>query len=180
MQKIMASLVGLGASLGGLLNTMFRLSGALSAVLLVCIAILVVGQIVARTMGMMIPSSDDLAAFCMAGSVFLGLAYTLEQGGHIRVELLLDRLPARIRKGTEIIAEFVMLLLVSHISWYSVNLVVKSILIHDVTNGVLPIPLCIPQSTMVVGTILLWLAIAKRIVKFFKKDGSNTHNKTLT
>ena len=56
------------------------------------ITLVILVQIVSRWMGYIVPSTDDLSGFFLAASSFLGLAYTLKKGGHIRVSLVIQRL----------------------------------------------------------------------------------------
>lgn len=153
-----------------LLETVFTISGVVSAALLVGIAVLVAAQIVARALGMMVPSADDLASYCMAGSVFMGLAYTYRSNGHISVDIVTRRLPFLLRRRLEVIAGLVMLALVGHLVWFSTKFVIVSFSIGDVSPGVLAIPLWIPQCTMVLGSGCLWLAIAERLFKRAPSD----------
>lgn len=74
------------------LDGLYRLCGWLAAFFLVAIAVLILLQVGGRMVGVLIPSADDLAGFAMAASSFLGLAYALRAGGHIRVSLILQRL----------------------------------------------------------------------------------------
>ena len=48
-----------------------------------------------RPLGLNIPAGDDLVAWCMAATAFLGLAHTFRHGEMIRVGLLIDRLEGR-------------------------------------------------------------------------------------
>jgi TRAP-type C4-dicarboxylate transport system permease small subunit len=45
----------------------------------------------------------EISSWLLVGFVFLGMAYTLQTGGHVRVELLTDRLSKRARAGLELI-----------------------------------------------------------------------------
>ncbi len=61
-----------------------------------------IAQVFGRFFGVLIPSADDFARLCMAASSFLALAYTMRQGVHIRVNLLIDRLPPGPARAVEI------------------------------------------------------------------------------
>ncbi|REC51804.1 TRAP transporter small permease, partial [Rhodosalinus sediminis] len=76
----------------------------LAAVTFGLIAVLVLLQIAGRLIdraarlvdlpppGLTIPSLAEFGAFLFAGAVFLGLAGTLQAGGHVRVKLLIQTL----------------------------------------------------------------------------------------
>ncbi|MBM3409474.1 MAG: TRAP transporter small permease subunit, partial [Betaproteobacteria bacterium] len=73
------------------LDSLYRLSGLLSAFFLLMIAVLVTAQIVGRLFDVLVPSADDFARLSMAASSFLGLAWALRRGAHIRVALLVEK-----------------------------------------------------------------------------------------
>jgi TRAP-type C4-dicarboxylate transport system permease small subunit len=89
-----------------MLDRIYTLSGALSGALILGITLIIMAQIVGRWFGIVIPSTDDFSGFMLAASSFLGLAYTLKTGGHIRVSLIIQRLPARYRKLQEFFVQF--------------------------------------------------------------------------
>ena len=78
------------------LDWLYRASGIAAGFFLVMIAVLVTAQIVGRLLGIQVPAADDFARLAMAASAFLGLAFTQRTGGHIRVTLVIDQLPARL------------------------------------------------------------------------------------
>ncbi|XOT96301.1 TRAP transporter small permease, partial [Alcaligenes pakistanensis] len=77
------------------LERMARVCGALAALFLCLIGVVVTAQIVARLFSMQIPASDDFAGWFMAASIFLALPYAMLRGDHIRVSLLLQVIPER-------------------------------------------------------------------------------------
>ena len=62
-------------------------SGVLSGASLVSMTLLILAQIVARSLDLVIPSSEDFAGWLLSATIFFGLAYTFQQGGHIRVTM---------------------------------------------------------------------------------------------
>jgi len=74
------------------LDGLYAFSGALAGFFIVAITLVILVQIVSRWMGYIVPSTDDLSGFFLAASSFLGLAYTLKKGGHIRVSLVIQQL----------------------------------------------------------------------------------------
>ena len=76
-----------------ILNGCYTACGVVSGLALVGIVAFVLIQIVARPLGLVVSWSAEFAGYAMAASSFMGLAYTLNTGGHIRVNLLADRLP---------------------------------------------------------------------------------------
>ena len=75
---------------------LFNFCGALAALSLLGIAVLILSQIGLRLMGSQIPSADDFAAWGLSASIFLALPATLIRGDHIRVTSLRQLMPERL------------------------------------------------------------------------------------
>ncbi|MEE8189251.1 MAG: TRAP transporter small permease subunit, partial [Kiloniellales bacterium] len=98
----------------GFLNLLYRGSGALAAMFLAAICGIVLLQVGANLIdklvgwfggeppGLLVPSYAEFTGFFLASASFLALAYTLREGGHIRVSLLIQHLSGRRRRAIEI------------------------------------------------------------------------------
>ncbi|MGD9846008.1 MAG: TRAP transporter small permease, partial [Variibacter sp.] len=129
------------------LNKLYAAGAILAAICMVLIALLTLAQILGRLLGVLVLDAGDFAGYAMAGSIFFALAHTLRTGGHIRVNLLLIRLPARIRHFIEIWCLGVAIVLSGMFAVFSAKMVVDSYTFNDVSTGMVPIPLWIPQLT---------------------------------
>jgi TRAP-type C4-dicarboxylate transport system permease small subunit len=139
------------------LDRLFVGSGMLAAVFLAGICVLVVAQVVGRLFGVLVPSADEFAGYCLAASSFLALGYALRSNSHIRVTLVLTRLPGA-RRVLEIVCAFGGLAISGYLTYYTLEMIWFSFSFGDVTQGLVPIPLWIPQSGMAVGVMVLTLA----------------------
>lgn len=152
------------------LDSFYRLGGYLSALQLVLIMLMVVLQVLGRlldklllmaglnALGLQVPGLAELAGFLLLGATFTGLAYTFTVGGHIRVDLVHRALPGGARRGLDMLVTAVALAITGYAAWYSGWLAYDSFDFGDVSIGMVPVPLWIPQAVMVAG--LVWLAIA--------------------
>ncbi len=140
-------------------------AGAVAAgVLLVAVGVLTLVPIGARLLGLPAHSWDEVATYCMAGSAFLGLAATWRAGVHVRMELLVTRVPGMAGRLLQMLALAITLLACAYFAWYATRFAWLSYAMNDVSQGLLPIPLWIPQLSMVVGLLLLCLAVAESLV----------------
>lgn len=160
-----------------LLHGLYRLSGWLSAISLMAICALILAQIAARSLGTMVPDSDEFAAWAMAASGFFGLPYALHTGAHIRVTSALRFLPDGLKRGTELTANLIGLAIAAYFAWHASLYVFESWQFNEVSPGLLALPLWVPQSSMVIGTVLLALAFAERLAcvltgRDFETDGA--------
>lgn len=152
------------------LDGLYSLSGALAALSLVVILLLVLVQVVFNTIdrvlqlttgapvGLLIPSYAAFAGYFLVGATFFALAPTFNGGAHIRVTLALHWLPAGLRRGFEIWATAVATSLSAYFAWYAANLTWESWRFGDTATGLIPIPLWLPQTAMTTGAIVLSIA----------------------
>jgi TRAP-type C4-dicarboxylate transport system permease small subunit len=143
-----------------LLDAIYLGSGALAGVFLILIAILSLMQIVGRLLGFAAHSFDEFAGYCMAASSFLGLAHTFRRNEHIRVSLLVDKLKGKARRGAEILCLAATLSLLLFFTCYAIEMTWFSFRFNDVSQGLVPVSLWIPQSGMALGLALMTLALA--------------------
>jgi TRAP-type C4-dicarboxylate transport system permease small subunit len=96
----------------------------------------------------------------MAASFFLGLAWTMRCGEHIRVNLLLQNMRRGPRRALEIVCLAVSLFLCGYFAWYAIDMTWTSYQLNDVSQGLVAVPLWIPQSGMALGLVVLVVALA--------------------
>lgn len=143
---------------------LYRAAGILAAVALLGIAALILAQITARLMGGQIKSSDDFAGWMLAASLFLALPMTLNAGEHIRVTVVAENLPDRARLALDTLVTAIGAAGVLWAAWQVLKYVKESWQYHDVSQGLIAVPLWIPQLSMAVGMVLLALALVERLI----------------
>jgi TRAP-type C4-dicarboxylate transport system permease small subunit len=150
------------------LDFLYTACGVLAAIALAGIAVLILAQIVGRFFGLLVPSANEIAGFLMAASSFLALGYAFKAGSHIRVTMLLSRLPARRRRVADIGCLLVASWLAGYFAWYTLALIRDSIRYHEVADGLVPIPLAIPQGAMLAGLLVLTIAIVDELISVLR------------
>lgn len=146
------------------LHWLYRASGLLAALSLVLICGLILAQVVARNMGTTLRDAEEFAAWAMAAAGFFGLPYALHQGSHIRVQVALRFFPERAQHVLEIIATLVGLAIAAYLAWYCIAFVYESYTFNEVSQGLVPVPMWLPQLPMPIGATLLVLAFIERLV----------------
>lgn len=106
---------------------------------------------------------SEMASYLLVGATFLGLAYTFVHHAHIRVTLLITRLPSTLRVWFEVFGLVVAIMLSLLLCYELTALVQESITYNDVSSGFLSIPLWIPQTVLVTGVALLCLALIEAL-----------------
>jgi len=146
------------------LDSLYRLSALLSAFFLLMIAVLVTAQIVGRLFDVLVPSADDFARLSMAASSFLGLAWALRRGAHIRVALLVEKFAPPRRRIAELLCLAVGTALTGYFAWYAIDMVIDGVRFPEYTIGLIPIPKWIPQIAMATGAVILFIAFLDDLV----------------
>lgn len=150
-----------------LLNRIYDLCGMIAGGLILCICLLISAQIFLNAFGRFapgvlpstIPSYADFSGFMLAGATFLAMAHTLRRGDHIRVNLIVCRLPQKVQFIAEVFVLVVATGLIGYGTYFMGALVAESLHYGDVSNGIVPVPLWLPQSVTAFGTGLLLVAV---------------------
>jgi TRAP-type C4-dicarboxylate transport system permease small subunit len=146
------------------LDGLYRFAGYLAGLFLIAIFLLMMALSLGREVGINIPAGDDFASWCMAAMAFLGLAHTFRSGEMIRVGLLIDWLRGRTRRVFEILSLTLGLAFVGFFAWHAVRLTYDSWRFNDVAQGVLAVPLWIPQLGYSTGLVILFVAFVDEFV----------------
>ena len=141
------------------LDSLYLLSGVAGAAALLAIGGLILVQVVLRQTGFVLPGGDDLTAFAMAACAMLPLAYAFRHGAHIRVDLLIGRLSGRARMAMEAVALTLAAAMALLFAWASVDLVSDSVAFEEVAQGMLAVPMWMPQSFMAAGAVVFAIAL---------------------
>ncbi len=146
------------------LDGLYIASGVLAGIALVGVFILVLYQIACRSLGYSTTSVDELAAYAYVATTFLGLAASQRARSHIRVSLLIDNLKGPVRKAAEIVAGVASVVLAGWLACQLFFFVLDSWQYHEVSQGVIPMQLWIPQSAMFVGAAMFLVALVDNLV----------------
>lgn len=165
-----------GPPLRILLEKFYLLCGVLAGVFIVGITALVMVQVAANAIdrvaqmitgtaiGLMVPSYAEFTGFFLVGASFLALPYAFHHGAHIRVGLVLGRLSAGPTRVMNLVCLLVALGLTSFAAWYAVQLMLESLEFGDMSSGLVPVPLWVPQAGMALGLIGLAIAVLDDLI----------------
>lgn len=162
------------------LNTLYLASGWLAAACIAAICAIVVIQVGLNlidristlvrgtAVGLTIPSYADFTGFFLAAASFMALAHTFRQGGHIRVIILISRLPSRLARFIEFWCVGAAAAVSCYFTWYTGLLVKESYTYHDLSPGMIAVPLWIPQAAMLLGLVILSIALIDEIFRLLR------------
>ena len=158
------------------LDGLYLASGWLGAFFIAAICTLVVAQVclnlidrisgmlTGTAIGLTIPSYADFTGFFLAAASFLALAHTIRQGAHIRVTLFISHLPAGVARLIEYWCVATAAAIAVYFSYYTAILVWESYQFHDLSSGMIAVPLWIPQTAMFTGLAILSIALIDEFI----------------
>ncbi len=154
------------------LDRIYLAAGSLSAICILAICLLVTMQVifnlVTKLLGTQfaftIPSYADFAGFLLAAASFLALSYTLKHDGHIRVTLFRDMIKGMPGRIVEIFTLVMCAAAAAFMTYAVFGHLMESIEYGDVSTGIVPIALWIPQSTLLLGLGLFTLALVDNAI----------------
>ena len=141
------------------LDSLYSLSGALAALSLAGICALMLAQALGREFGLLIRGADDITSWLCAASAFFALGYTFRHGELVRVGLWIDMLKGRARWGAEVAALTITALFVGYMAWAVSKFVYESWKFNEVAQGLIKLPIWIPQMSFVLGVLIFLVAV---------------------
>jgi TRAP-type C4-dicarboxylate transport system permease small subunit len=146
------------------LDRLYAASGALAAVCLASIAAVMLAQAGMREFGFLLRGADDIVAWLCAACAFLALGHTFRRGELVRIGLVADRLPPRVRRPVALGALGVSLAFVGYMLYAVARFVYESWKFNEVAQGLIAIPIWIPQMSFVMGALILFVAMVDEFV----------------
>ena len=141
------------------LDRLYTLSGALAAICLAAVCLVMLAQSLGREVGVLVRGADDITSWLTAASAFLALGHTFRHGELVRVGLWIERLQPAARRRAELAALSVTLIFVGAMLWAVAKFVFESWKFNEVAQGLIKIPIWIPQLAFVVGVLILFVAV---------------------
>jgi len=112
--------------------------------------------------------TEEISGYLVIAIVFLGLADTYRARRHIRVDLVLIRLPQKVRSVLETSGHLFSLVFVLLFIWYTYQTALTSYQVGRVSFGIWQVPLYVPQLLIPIGLLTLAIQIIAHIIKKFQ------------
>ncbi|HEX2216838.1 MAG TPA: TRAP transporter small permease subunit [Xanthobacteraceae bacterium] len=158
------------------LDGLYRGALWLAALCLLAIALLVGVQLAGRLLdgllkllglapyGLVILSLAEFAGFLLAAASFFALAATLKAGAHIRITLVLGMLSEGPRRWAEAAALAFAAVVSAYMTWQIGEFAFVSWRFNELSPGLIPVQLWIPQAAMTAGALVLTIALIDELV----------------
>lgn len=111
--------------------------------------------------------ADEFGGYLLVAVSYIGLAYTINTGGHVRLTSLIDRLPRRVSKRLRLLTLLMLLAFIVILIQASIKYVSFSFDIGQHSSSWLQVPLQIPQLALPLGFLLSGIVVVGNIFKLF-------------
>ncbi len=129
---------------------------SLSAILFVALVVLIMVEIIGRSFfDYSTMLADEYSGYFYLAAIFLGLAYTFNREGHIRISIVTSRLSSSIKRWVDIFAGTMALLILLFALYYSWGFMMESHEMEMLSEA----PLYLTQIPLVVGLALFAFAL---------------------
>lgn len=144
----------------------------LLAVLLVLAVLLNFANVVGRHgFNRAILGADEVQIYMMIWMTFLGAAVVTWRHQHLRMDMLLNALPAALQTVVRVVEAVVLVALSGLVVWQSGSYAQKMFMLGERSTAA-EVPMWIPHTAVVAGFILVLLIALLRAVQLFRRGGA--------
>jgi TRAP-type C4-dicarboxylate transport system permease small subunit len=142
----------------------------LTGTMLIACVVFVLADIVLRQLGASFGGTDEISGYVMAIAAAWGMAFTLLELGHVRIDLLRSRVATRGRVLFDLFSMLVLAATVTLIGFQCWPVVAKSLANESRANTTLETPLWIVQVPWFAGWVwfafMAWLTLVAAVALF--------------
>ncbi len=146
------------------LDRLYVASGAIGATFILLICVLMIAQSVLREFGVRTGAVNDVVSWFCAAASFFAMAHAFKHGDFVRVTLVLDKVSAGTRRVLEITCLSIGVVAVAYLAFWANKFTYDSYVFNEMAQGLLPIPIWIPQLSFALGSLLLLVAVVDELV----------------
>ena len=139
-----------------------RGSGAVAKLTVLAMCLLITADVILRgAFNESLIWVPEVVGYLMVALIFLSLADAMLAGSHIRIDLLVDRMPKRARDIVELFTLVLSTAATAFFTWHALRTMLRSYEFgRRDAFGALATPLFIPQMAIPVGLLILTLLLA--------------------
>jgi TRAP-type C4-dicarboxylate transport system permease small subunit len=152
------------------LDRLYAASGALAALALAGTCVVMLAQVAGRELGWLFRGADDITAWLCAAAAFLALGHTFRRGELVRMTLAIDRLAPPARWKAEVFSLAVAALVGAYMVYAVTRFVYESWKFNEVAQGMIQVPIWIPQIGFAVGVAIFFIAIVDELVAVLRRQ----------
>jgi len=147
-----------------LLDRLYLGAAYVAASCVLLIMLLMIAQSILREMHVRTGAVNDVVAWLCAAGSFFAMAHAFKHGDFVRVTLLLEKVSDAAKRRFEIAALSIAVLAVGYLMFWANRFTYESWAFNDIAQGLLPLPMWIPQLSFALGSILLFVAVLDELI----------------
>jgi len=129
-------------------------------------ALFVTFDVFARSfLGFSSQSTTELTGYMLAFGIAWGLPHALATRNHVRIDMILNKVPLRGRQYLHLFALSLLGVLAGFLSFGAVELVQESLDFGATDNSLLRTPLALPQGLWTVGIVVFFILIVAMMIE---------------
>lgn len=136
-------------------------------------AITAIAVFLRYTFGYSYAGVEEVIRYLLIWSIFIGGSLAIRKGDHIYVDILVIRLPYKVKKYVQIIACMLGFFFCMVLTYEGFLSVLKTAMLNEVSPSSLRIPMVIPKSSIVIGGLLMAINFLMLSYKFNKTSDSS-------
>ena len=146
------------------LDWLYNAAGLLAAFFVFAIFAVMIASSVMRELSIKTGGIEDLVAWLCAAAAFLAMPHAFKHGDFVRMELLISRLGAPRRRAFEIGGLALGVAFCTYLAFWAVRMTWASYEYGVMSDGLLVLPIWVPQLSFVLGAVLLLIAMTDEFV----------------
>lgn len=149
-----------------IVDALCALGGIVAALAVAALAAMLIVEVVATSfLAWSQPWAVEYSAYLLCASLFVGAGWTLREGGHVRVEVLTNRLSVRGRMLADLFGTVFALGVAGYAAWALVEFAARSAQVGSESSFPTRTPLVWPQAVLAGGWVVLTLGLAARALR---------------
>jgi TRAP-type C4-dicarboxylate transport system permease small subunit len=104
--------------------------------------------------------AQETSTYLFMWTMLAGSAYTLMQGKHVKIDLIFEKLSRRTQMCLDVLTGLAGVAFCAVVSWQAFEMIRASLRFGKTSPTLLRIPLWIPQSSLLIGFVLLTFQFA--------------------
>ena len=136
----------------------------MGAFFIALIAVLMIAQSILREFHVNTGAVNDVVAWFCAAAAFFAMAHAFKHGDFVRVTLVLEKVGVKTRRVMELGSLAIGAVAVGYLAFSACAFTYESWEFNDVSQGLLPTPMWIPQLSFALGSLLLLVAVVDEFI----------------
>jgi TRAP-type C4-dicarboxylate transport system permease small subunit len=153
-------------------RSLLALTRAAAAIFLISSVAINFANIIGRYFfSVSIPWAEEIMLFLMVGCVFTGCCAVAWEGRQIRMDVVINSLPPKLRELCNVLGELAMIAAAAAVAVFAWP-VISQLAAFDERSQAANFPLVIPQAMLPIGYTLMALLVAVRLIVRWGRGGA--------